>query len=409
MIFDFKRAYDIARNTVVSFIADDCYTKASALTYYVLLSIVPVFAVLFGIAKGFGFQEALEEEIYKRFAEQPELMEKLIHFAYSWLQNVQGGLIAGIGTILLFWTVLGLLNSIEGALNSIWKVKKQRAYHRKISNYLASMIIAPLILVAVSSINLFLTKTSHEESQNAFIHAVNPILLFLVNISPFFLSWILFTFVYKFTPNVKVDLKAALIAGILAGTAFQLWQWAYIKFQMTATSYGVIYGSFAALPLFLIWVQTSWLILLAGAELTVEIENHVYIPGRSYMLLTRKVTALLITFRCIEAFTKGIPPYTDRTLAPVVGLPLQDVQEQIELLQKAGILSPVWLSNNSIGYQPGRDTHTITMKSVCDAIELDHQISAYVPDSVELNKFQNYLKKVDTLVSQLESDQLIYP
>jgi len=395
MIDALKRAYDILKNSIVNFVNDDCYTKASALTYYVLLSIVPVLAVLFGIAKGFGFEGPLKSEISQRFAEQPEVVEKLIQFACSWLQNVQGGLIAGIGTILLLWTVLGLLNSIEGALNAIWKVKLGRPYHWRLSNYLATIIMAPLFLVTVSSLNVYLSHTAQSPDQNFWMGAVSPFLLFLIKLSPYLLSWILFTFIYQFMPNTKVDFKVSLIAGILAGTAFQIWQWVYIQFQVMATSYGIVYGSFAALPLFLIWLQTSWLILLAGAELAVEIENNDYLSGHHLTKISRKVAALLITYKSVEAFSKGIPPYTTRQLVQALGFSFQEVQRLIDILHRAGVLSAVLLSSNTVGYQPGKDLHSLTMKDVWDAVESEDQIDAYLSDSPELLKIQATLKTAD--------------
>lgn len=144
--FWWKRILRIIYDSIRGFIADDCYSKASALTYYSLLSIVPILAVLFGIAKGFGFEQSLENEITVRFSEQREIMNKLIEFAYSWLHNAKGGVIAGIGTVVLFWSVMGLLSNVENALNAIWKIPTSRPYSRKISDYLATMLICPLFL-----------------------------------------------------------------------------------------------------------------------------------------------------------------------------------------------------------------------------------------------------------------------
>ena len=310
-----SRALRVLIDAGRGFVEDDCYSKASALTFYSLLSIVPVLAVLFGIAKGFGFEQALEVEISQHFAEQRELTDKLIQFAYSWLQTVKGGLIAGVGAVALLWSVLSLLNNIEAALNAIWKTRIARPYSRKISDYLATMVICPIFFVTSSSITVFLnTQIAQSAQSNVLVEAVSPFLLLILKLFPFFLSWILFTFVYYFMPNTKVYLRSALIAGILAGTAFQIWQWLYIRFQIGASSYGAIYGSFAALPLFLVWLQISWLILLAGAEVAFELENDLFIPSRHLTPLPGKAAALLITFRSVEAFAKGFPP-PDRPLS----------------------------------------------------------------------------------------------
>lgn len=405
----FKRVWRVLINSIRGFIEDDCYAKASALTFYSLLSVVPVLAVLFGVAKGFGFENALRIQISERFVEQPELTEKLIQFAYSWLKSVQGGLIAGVGAILLLWSVLGLLNNIEAALNAIWKIKASRSYSRKISNYLATIVIIPIFLVATGSINLFLTTHLEETAHsNVLVGAVSPFLLFILKLFPYFLSWVLFTLVYLFMPNTKVYLISAIIAGVLGGTAFQIWQWIYIKFQVGASSYGAIYGSFAALPLFLIWLQVSWLIFLAGAELAVELENDIFIPNRTLIPLSGKAAALLITYQCIEAFDKGEGALTDRALSQELGMSLNHIHTLIEALYSAKILSTVSFADKTNGYQPARAINKITMKNVCDAIDKSNEIPSSVRNSETMAKIQDYLTEADQALTKLANKPL-YP
>jgi len=404
----FKRSMRVLKDTAFGFIEDDCYSKASALTFYSLLSIVPVLAVLFGIAKGFGFENALESEINERFLEQRQVVSKLIQFAYSWLHNAEGGLIAGIGTVALFWSVFGLLSNIETALNAIWKTRLSRPYARKISDYLATMIISPVFLVTLSSLNVFIHTHFTSNQGNIFIEAVSPFVLFLLKLSPYFLSWGLFTFIYMFMPYTKVYARSAIIAGLIAGSAFQIWQWAYIKFQIGVISYGAVYGSFAALPLFLIWLQISWLILLAGAELAFETENDFFIPARGISAISIKAAALLITFRCIDAFTKGLPAVTDRLLAHELGMSLNHVHSIIEILESQRILSTTSYQNKTIGYQPGRASNSITMQRVCQAIEQGSALLAAVKDSPQLDRINAYLAESHELLSEPDYNPLLY-
>lgn len=222
--------------------------------------------------------------------------------------------------------------------------------------------------------------------------AVSPVLIFVLKLFPYFLSWFLFSFIYLFMPNTKVYLRSALIAGILGGTAFQLWQWIYIRFQIGVASYGAIYGSFAALPLFLIWLQISWLILLAGAELAFEIENDWFIPFRKIITLSSNAAALLITYRCMEAFVKGAPPHTERTLAHELGISLTYLHRILEALINERILSPVSYHGKTIGYQPARAVESITFSTVCDAIDKSNDLLASVDDSSCFRKIQDYLQ-----------------
>lgn len=391
-LYWYQRLLRVLSDTFRGFIEDECYLKASALTFYSLLSIVPVLAVLFGIAKGFGFEKNLEFEINQHFIEQKELIEKLIQFAYSWLDTVRGGLIAGVGAVTLLWSVFGLLNNIETALNSIWKTRKERSYLRKINDYLAAIVIGPILFVTSSSITVYLssriTQTAHEY---LLVEAVSPLLFSILKLFPFFLSSFLFVFLYLLLPNTKVYFRSAFIAGCVAGSAFQLWQWIYIKFQLIASSYGTIYGSFAALPLFLIWLQVSWLILLAGAELAYELENDVFVPNRKQTIISVKAAALLITFRCIEAFLKGLPPLTDQKLGNELGISLYHLQNIIEVLKNGKILSSIILEDGTIGYHPARAIDTINFTSVCEAVEQGEQLSASIEHSSAMAKIQAYL------------------
>lgn len=401
------RGWRILRDATMGFINDDCYSKASALTFYTLLSVVPVIAVLLGIAKGFGFEKTLKMDIAEKFQDQREAVEIMMQFAYTWLQSVQSGVIAGAGAVLLFWSVIGLLGNIERSLNDIWKTKYARNYGRKIIDYFALIIISPFILVLLSGLNVYITLHV-TGSQNAFIEYFGHFVLFILKFSPFFLSWLLFTFVYLFMPNTKVYWSTGLIAGILAGTAFQVWQWIYIKFQVGASSYGAIYGSFAALPLFLIWVQVSWLILLGGAELAYEMENKLFVPIHHLQNLSSKAAALYITHRCIEAFAKDKPPVTDKVFTHELGLSMIDVHNILDALQKEGILSFASYKEKMKGYQPAKAINLITMQTVCNAIEKSRDLKAYINDSMEMRKIQHYLASIESDLHDPKNDPLLY-
>lgn len=404
-----KRILRVLYDSARGFLEDDCYSKASALTFYSLLSIVPILAVLFGIAKGFGLEHTLEFEISERFGEHRELIDKLIEFAYMWLQTVKGGIIAGIGVFVLFWSGLGLLSSIETTLNAIWKMPISRSISRRVSDYLATMVICPFFLIISSSMTVMLSHLAQEASEShGFVEVIHPLLLFLLKIFPFILSAILFTFVYFFLPNTKVYMRSAVIAGIIAGTAFQLLQLIYIKFQFGASSYGAIYGSFAALPLFLIWIQMSWLILLAGAELAFEIENDLFIPYRRTTNLSSKAAALLVTYRCIEAFVEGSPPQTDRSLAHELGISLNHLHTLLGALQKERIISIVSDKGRAIAYQPARGVESITFAMVCNAIDKNNELLASVRDSIPFHRIQDYLKESQSMIESASFNQPIF-
>jgi membrane protein len=404
----FAKSSRIAVAASRGFNYDDCTTKASALTFYSMLSIVPVLAVAFGIAKGFGFENHLEAELQQKFLEQREVADKLFEFAHQMLLSSQGGIIAGVGIVVLLWTVIKLLGSIESSFNAIWKVKQARSLSRKFSDYLALIIFCPLFFAASSSISVFImTNIIDFTKSTPMWNTISPLIYFAFHLFPMFFSWLLFTGIYFIMPNAKVPLRYALLAGIVAGTAYQMVQWTYIQFQFGLSSYSAIYGSFAALPLFLIWLNTSWLITLAGAEIAYYAETdqaHVKLYGATrQQSIDGRVLGLEIMQRCVQAFRHGDLPPTEYILSEKTGIPVVEIRVLIHSLLRAGLLVEVtWKDGSSGYYQPGRSIETITVKSICDALDITRQIRYIMVHNPEIDKFVEILKEFDVLLENAE-------
>ncbi|NMB71576.1 MAG: YihY/virulence factor BrkB family protein, partial [Bacteroidales bacterium] len=248
--------------------------RASALTYYTLLSVVPVVAMVFGIAKGFGLEQRLETEITSHLKGQEEVVSWIINFARNLLQNANGGIIAGVGMVILFWSVMSVLSNIERSFNDIWQIRQARPFVRKFTDYLSIMLLAPVIIILSSSVTVFLSVQVQSLTETSIVlQKLSSLIQFLFELTPYILVWFLFTLVYIVMPNTRVRFTSALIAGVLAGTVFQIVQWGYIHFQIGVNRYSAIYGGFAALPLFLVWLQLSWLIILFGAEISFANQN----------------------------------------------------------------------------------------------------------------------------------------
>ena len=397
----FSTLYRVVQAVARGFKEDDCSSKASALTFYTLLSIVPVLAVAFGIAKGFGFERHLESGLSDKFIEQREVVDKLIDFAYKTLQNTQSGLIAGIGLVVLFYTVLKLFGNIESSFNSIWKVRKSRTFVRSFSDYLAMMLFCPLFFAASSSVSVFITTQIITYSQaTGFWETISPIFYLALHLFPLLLACLLFTALYAIMPNTKVPLKYALIGGICAGTAYQIVQAIYIKFQIGLSSYGAIYGSFAALPLFLIWINTSWLIALAGAEIAYHTENdhvhHALLKATSQRLTDARVLGLIIMQACIKAFCKGAPPPSVYLIAEQAGAPVTVVRDLIRHLNEDQLLMEVtWQGVVGEHFFPGRDINSITVQSVCKALDSARHEKYLLVHSEDVEIYENSLSEID--------------
>jgi len=354
---------------------DQCPLRASALTFYSILSIVPVVAMAFGIAKGFGFQEILENQLMEKFSGQEDVMIRVVDFAHSLLENTKGGMIVGIGIIVLLWTVIKLLAHIEGSFNDIWEVKKSRSYGRKFSDYLSIMLISPLLIIMSSSATVFITtKIALITEKVALIGMFSPMIFFMLKLIPYCLMWILFIFTYILMPNTKVNFSAGFIGGIIAGTIFQAAQLAYILFQVGVAKYNAIYGSFAALPLFLIWMQLSWLIVLFGAEISFSyqyVDTYEFEPDlRQISPAFKRLLTLQVANRVISTFSKGKMPLTASNLSQALEIPIRLVQQLLDELVESEIFSITEIKENEkLAYQPARDINIITIKSIIEALE----------------------------------------
>ncbi|MBN1614001.1 MAG: YihY/virulence factor BrkB family protein [Deltaproteobacteria bacterium] len=361
--------------SIRGFDEDKCHLRASALTFYSLISVVPVFAMAFGIAKGFGFEKRLEEQLRDKLAGHEDILAKVIQFSHSLLENTQGGLIAGIGLVILFWAVLKVLGQIEYSFNDIWGVKEQRTIGRMFGDYLSLMLICPVIIILSGSITVFITtQVTLIMEQVAILGAFSALVFFLLELLPYTLLWGLFTFLYIFMPNTKVRFSSGLLAGVIAGTMFQLVQWGYIMFQVGVARYNAIYGSFAALPLFMAWLQLSWLIVLYGAEISFAHQNvDTYEFEPDALQASHRIKTLLslhITQHLIQNFVRGEEPMTASDISNRLEIPIRFVNDILFKLVKSRIISVTETENDGVrGYQPALDVNVLSIKYVIDAME----------------------------------------
>ncbi len=376
-----KTSIKVLRVLIISikgYIEDKINLRASSLTFYSLLSIVPVFAMAFGIAKGFGLDQVLEDYLRKGFEGQQEVIEWSVSFARSYLKTVKSGIITGVSLIVLLYTIMMLLMNIEDSFNSLWKVKKSRNYTRKFADYLALMLITPILTILSSSVTVFITTYIKSFAEGADILSfISPFIFMLIKLIPYFIIWILLTIIYIIMPNTKVDFLSALIAGIISGTAYQVTQAFYIYFQIGVSKYNAIYGSFAALPLFLIWLQLSWLIVLTGSKIAYAIQNSgKYEYGGNINEISasfKRLLSLSITRILVKNFHQGKKPMTTSQIADKLNTPANFIQHSIDELVACRILSETKSPDysNEIAFQPAQDINKMTIGYVIDL--LDHE------------------------------------
>lgn len=383
---------------VKGFKEDRCDLRASSLTLFTLLSIVPVMAMAFGIAKGFGFQTILEKRILELFAGQEEIIQNVLEFSTNLLEKTKGGLMAVFAVILLFYTLIKLIGHIENAFNTIWWIDDDRSIIRKFTDYIAISITAGILVIFSSSANIFITAYLTKFLSYVDLPGnIENLVSLGFNILPFLPIWILFIFFYIFIPNKQIDIKSALAGGLIAGSIFQIAQMTYLQFQVGVSSYNAIYGSFAALPLFLIWLQASWAIVLFGAEIAFSWENTETLETQDIdydkiSIRLKKLIVLRIVHLCVNRFANKKTPAFDIDIATTIKIPLKIVKVLLSKLIECHILLEV-NSKNGIGYVPASDIECLTIYDVLAAFEQRGDDIIQVGGTIEFQALEESLNE----------------
>lgn len=351
---------------IKDFWSDQCLLRASALSFTTILSIVPFFALTFAVLKGLGVQNILEPFILEKVtAGSQEVVDRII----TYINNTNMTSMGTIGLLTLIVTAITLLGNIEEAFNIIWGVRETRSLSRKFSDYLSVVVSAPLLMLAAMSVSTTLESQTFVQWVVANTY-LGDVLLYGIRLVQHFSVWAALIFLYIFIPNTKVRFKSALIGGILAGTLWQAVQWVYIHFQIGVAKYNAIYGTVAILPVFLIWLYTSWLIVLFGVEMVCAHQNIRTFRRELRVSVShglKELLALAMLQNIAEAFYFGRPPLTVEAMAEKLDIPVRIARELLEILEEAGYL--VETAGETPAYQPAREIELISVKEVLDTLK----------------------------------------
>lgn len=350
------------------FIKDACSISASALTFYSTLAFIPVTALILAIAKGFGAAKILEDWVKDQSFTNPEVVEWLMNIANKALENTQGGIITGLGIVLLLWSVIRMLGSTELAMNRIWGVKKGRNVTKKFTDYMSILFIAPILIILISSMNVFMMSNLQEVAmEEGWISYAGAALITLLKFIPYVLVWLLFIFLYMYMPTTPVRFKYAFIAGVIAGTVFQIVQWFYIRFQIGVSSYNAIYGGLAALPLLLVWLQLSWSIVLWGTELCYIMRNRHFLYRNAMNADNRWVDNVEVALRILKYISAE---YMRNNGGPTLGdickklrMSSSKMRMVLEELVEKKVLVEV-KSDDDVSYYPAHDLHDLSLADI---------------------------------------------
>lgn len=352
-----------ANLSVRSYMDKNIQNKAGSLTYTTLLAVVPALALLFAIARGFGFQNIIQSQLFEMFPSQSTMIENSLTFVDKYLETSSGGIFIGVGIIFLLWSLISMLRNVELTFNHIWGVKKGRTPYRMITDYTTIIIVLPVLMICSAGISLFMSSVV----KNAVGYTIiSPIVEMVLDYAPFFLTWLFFAGMYTLIPYTKVKFRYALISGFICTLMFRLVQYLFVSGQVYVTKYNAIYGSFSFLPLFMIWMYLTWLIIIAGVVITYSAQNIFrfnYFNQINNISQRYSDELAIYTFLIISSrFDNGEPPLSKYSLMKKYNLPIQLLNIIIDRLEDAGFISVVHAENDTLAYQPARNFTEMTFR-----------------------------------------------
>lgn len=257
--------------TIKTFSSEKIGFQAVALSFFSTMSVIPFVAIVFAITGGFGLADKLKEFLYDYFNNSQQTIDMVLGFAQNIIDTAQSGAVGLVSALLFFWIVVWMMMNVEKVFNNVWRVQKSRNLFRRLSVIIAMLFVSPFIVLVFFG------------GSFVYSHALSYLGLDIEEFSAFktILTWALFgviatmTFsaMYKFIPNAPVDYPNALRAAAFSGTAFTVMQYLYLETQVFVSRMNGIYGAFAAVPLFMIWINIGWFIILIGAELSYAFQH----------------------------------------------------------------------------------------------------------------------------------------
>ncbi|MBN1958245.1 MAG: YihY/virulence factor BrkB family protein [Desulfuromonadales bacterium] len=346
------------------FKVNQCLLRAAALTYYTMLSLVPLLALTFALLKAFGVQNLLQPLIIEKLnVGDGQIAEAIL----SYINNTQVAQLGTFGLVFLIFAVVSLLTNVEKAFNHVWGVKEIRPVLRRFSDYLSVILVGPVLII--SAISMTSTLASNNLVQKLIeMQMVGNVILLMFKVAPFFFMWLAFTGFYIFMSNIRVEWRAAFIGGVVGGTLWQVAQVGYVYFQVGVGRYNAIYGTMAALPIFMVWLYLSWVIVLFGLGVTYANQN-LRTGGRdlkgsevSRNSFEQVALALLVTLA--DLFERGEPAQSHEQLAKLLFVPPRLCRNIIETLQALGFVSEHCTQAGRCRYQLGRSAETLLLADI---------------------------------------------
>ena len=345
--------------------------RAMSLAYTTLLSIVPLLVFSAVILKSLGARGDLKFIISQFFAPMGGAADQLTESVLQFVRNMRSDLLGAIGLIFLVYTVVTTIQKVETSFNFLWRVDRPRSFLRRFSEYLAVMIVGPILLAVV----LGLLASAERSPFALWVDGIKPLAWTLGAIGkllPYVIVTVIFTFMYVFIPNTKVHIRAALIGGITSGIVWALVGKVFTAFIVYSSSLVAIYTGFAIVLTTLIWVYLSWLILLIGAQLAFYLQFPQYLRhGQEAFELTgrdREQVALSIMYLVGRDYSAGKGSWSAHALAAELDIPSIALAPVLHCLEQNGLL----LATEGEQFVPGRDIAAIRLDEIFEVVRALH-------------------------------------
>ena len=381
----FKKIVKISKIFIKNYFSSDLSLLASNLTYMMLLTIFPFFAIVLGISKGFGLDEIILKQLTSLVNRNETMLNYVIDVTNNIINTAKGGILTGLGVIILVYSVISMLNLLEDTFNNIWNVKDRRSYKDKLISYIAIVFIAPLFIFLIIASSSFILNILMKYFGNIpFIAQIT------VKILNGLLSIIFILGVFVLIPNKRVQFIPALIGSILTYAGLIITYNLYMLLQTSISNYNLIYGSLAFVPIFLIWIKYVWTVILIGSQITYSIQTSREFVEERYTLSlsSQKRLGLYLMYILIVRFENDEDPYTITDLKIRTSLPKSVIREGIRILQSLVLINEVFDSKlNVTYYQINKNPDVLNVET------LNNMIEGYSIDDNEIYSLMNDDKK----------------
>ena len=373
--------------------------RANSLSFALLFAFIPMMALIYAIARGFGFEEVLKEIISGSFLAEANIAPVLLEWIERYLETAREGLFLGIGLIVLIWAVYAFFNMLENSFNSIWNVKKTRSFGRRLTNYVMTLLLVPILVVVTSGISIFLNST---EVLAPVLQAIEPIRKFMLRFIPFVATSAVFIWIFMAIPNTKVKFSSAIIPGVVMGLLYQVVQALSMFLVVLFARMSIVYGAFSAIPLVLIWLNITGWLLLIGAELAFAIQNNdLFAYERDIENMSRRYKDYVMLYLLsviVRRFEQGTSPQTAKQMAEDNQLPIRLVQQLLSRLEETSIVRRVYVEKEEEeAFVPAMDTRMITVEMVIGRISAQGTEEFLQHTPQEMQAFwQSYLQMIES-------------